>query len=99
MSLPAFQNMPFENALMAMRLGQKVTRECWHEDSWLEISTPPEFPTVSFRYIYRCLRNSGVSEPPPGASLKDGVVMSVWQPSMAEIMADDWQSYSGVKKS
>lgn len=70
--------MDFSKALVALKLGEKIRRDCW-EHTYLEISKE-QSPATSHPIIYLC------ESAFPGMTFR-----TVYGPTQNELFADDWE--------
>jgi len=69
--------MNFGNALEAIKLGVKVTRDGWNgKGLWIELQVPDEYSKMTKPYFYIC-SEAGDKVP--------------WVPSVGDCLGDDWR--------
>lgn len=77
--------MNFGQALEALKLGSKVSREGWNgKGLWLELQRPDEYSKMTLPYIY--INYPDDSKTTPGARVP-------WLASQTDMLAEDWVVY------
>ena len=75
--------MNFGQALEALKLGSKVSREGWNgKGLWLELQRPDEHSKMTLPYLYLNYPNDAANT--PGARVP-------WHASQTDVLAEDWR--------
>lgn len=75
-------NLDFGQALDALKLGARISREGWNgKGMWLELQRPDAHSKMTLPYVY--LNYPKNADWFPGARVP-------WLPSQTDVLADDW---------
>lgn len=80
--------MNFGQALEAIKLGSKVTREGWNgKGMWLELQCPDEYSKMTLPYIFMNYPSTPASDTAPANHIGARVP---WLASQTDVLAEDW---------
>lgn len=80
--------MDFSQALDALKVGRKITREGWNgKGMWLELQRPDEHSKMTRPYVYMCLPRGSTNQ--FGDNMKE-LERVPWLCSQTDLMAEDW---------
>ena len=79
-SNPLMSGFSFDQALVALKMGDRITREGWNcLGQWVKMQAPDYYSKMTRPYLY--LKNA-----------QDDLVP--WVPSQGDLFAEDWEMYT-----